>query len=114
MRQVYFFGSRARGDNRPDSDFCVVTPGDYGLFGVGGFFADLRDTLGLEIDVVCEESLGTTLASGSLVTESTSMRRDMGILRDIAKSFPLVGVIHPDIRIRHGVLSYNYRQCYRL
>lgn len=52
MRQVYLFGSIARGDNRPDSDFCVVTPDNYGLFGVGGFFADLRDTLGVEIDVV--------------------------------------------------------------
>ena len=28
MRPVYLFGSRARGDNREDSDydFCVVTP----------------------------------------------------------------------------------------
>lgn len=46
MRQVYFFGSRARGDNRPDSDFCVVTPDDYGIFEMGGFFADSRDVLG--------------------------------------------------------------------
>ena len=32
--RVYLFGSRARGDNRPDSDydFCVKTPKGMGLF----------------------------------------------------------------------------------
>lgn len=60
MIRVYLFGSRARGDNRPDSDydFCILTPDDYSLFDVGGFYADLRDALGTEIDVECEESLG--------------------------------------------------------
>lgn len=114
IEHVYLFGSRERGDNRPDSDFCVVTPDDYGLFGVGGFFADLRDTLGVEIDVVCEESIGTISASGSSGIESFSMRRDVGILRGIAKSFPLVGVTLPDTRTCHGVLSCNCRQCYGL
>ncbi len=59
MIRVYLFGSRARGDNRPDSDydFCILTPDDYGLFEVGGFYADLRDALGTEIDVECEEAL---------------------------------------------------------
>lgn len=59
MRQVYLFGSKARGDNREDSDydFCVVTSDDCDLFELGGFFADLRDALGVEIDLVCQESL---------------------------------------------------------
>ena len=59
MIRVYLFGSRARGDNTEgsDYDFCILTPDDYGLFEVGGFYADLRDTLGTGIDVVCEESL---------------------------------------------------------
>ena len=59
MIRVYLFGSRARGDSSEgsDYDFCVLTPDDYGLFEVGGFYADLRDALGTEIDVVCEESL---------------------------------------------------------
>ena len=59
MRQVYLFGSRARGDNREDSDydFCVVTSDDCDLFELGGFFAELRDALGVEIDIVCQESL---------------------------------------------------------
>lgn len=59
MRQVFLFGSRARGDNRKDSDydFCVVTSDDCSLFELGGFFAELRDALGVEIDLVCQESL---------------------------------------------------------
>lgn len=59
MIRVYLFGSRARGDNAEgsDYDFCILTPDDYGLFEAGGFYADLRDALGTEIDVVCEESL---------------------------------------------------------
>lgn len=59
MIRLYFFGSRARGDNTEgsDYDFCILTPDDYGLFEVGGFYANLRDVLGTEIDVVCEESL---------------------------------------------------------
>ena len=59
MKQVYLFGSRARGDNREDSDydFCVVTSDDCDLFELGGFFAELRDALGVEIDLVCQESL---------------------------------------------------------
>ena len=57
--KVYLFGSRARGDNRPDSDydFCVMTSDDCDLFELGGFFAELRNALGVEIDLVCEESL---------------------------------------------------------
>ena len=59
MIRVYLFGSRARGDNTEgsDYDFCILTPDDYGLFEVGGFYADLRDALSTDIDVVCEESL---------------------------------------------------------
>ena len=59
MRLVYLFGSRARGDNTEDSDydFCVVTSDDCDLFELGGFFADLRDALGVKIDLVCQESL---------------------------------------------------------
>ena len=59
MIRVYLFGSRARGDNTEgsDYDFCILTPDDYGLFEVGGFYADLRDALGTDIDIVCEESL---------------------------------------------------------
>lgn len=60
MRRVFLFGSRARGDYRPDSDydFCVTTGEDCTLFTLSGFYSDLKDALGSEIDVVCEEALG--------------------------------------------------------
>ena len=59
MLKVYLFGSRARGDNRSDSDydFCVLTDDGCTLFTLGGFFSDLKDALGAEIDVVCEDDI---------------------------------------------------------
>ena len=57
--RVYLFGSRARGDNRPgsDYDFCIVAPKGMGLFKMGGFYGKLEEALGTEIDIVCEGSL---------------------------------------------------------
>ncbi|MCL2333733.1 MAG: nucleotidyltransferase domain-containing protein [Candidatus Methanoplasma sp.] len=56
---VYLFGSRARGDcnEKSDFDFCVVAPEGCTLFDLGGFLYDLRDALGSEVDVVCEEGV---------------------------------------------------------
>lgn len=54
MVRVYLFGSRARRDNRLDSDydFFVVPSEDCGLFKLAGFFSRLEDALG-DVDVVC-------------------------------------------------------------
>ena len=59
MRRVYLFGSRARGDNRSDSDydFCVLTDDGCTLFTLGGFYSDLRDAIGTEIDIVSEGAI---------------------------------------------------------
>ena len=59
MLKVYLFGSRARGDNRPDSDydFCVLTDDGCTLFTLGGFYSDLRDAIGTEIDIVSEDAI---------------------------------------------------------
>ena len=59
MRKVYLFGSRARGDNGPDSDydFCVITSDDCTLFTLSGFMIDLKDALHAEVDIVCEDAL---------------------------------------------------------
>ena len=56
---MYLFGSRAHGDNRPDSDydFCVKTPKCMGLFKMGEFYGKLEEALGTGIDIVCEGSL---------------------------------------------------------
>lgn len=59
MIRVYLFGSRARGDNRPDSDydFCVVAPEGMGLFRMGGFYGKLEEALGAEVDIVSERAI---------------------------------------------------------
>ncbi len=59
MMGVYLFGSHARGDHRPDSDydFCVVTGPECGMFELAGFFSDLRDAVGSDIDLVCWDEL---------------------------------------------------------
>lgn len=59
IERVYLFGSRARGDNGPgsDYDFCIRTPDDMGLFKMSGFYRKLGDALGTSVDIVCEESL---------------------------------------------------------
>ncbi len=72
--KVYLFGSRARGDNRPDSDydFCIVAPKGMGLFKMGGFYGKLEEALGTEIDIVCEGSLRDDF--------SRSISKDMRLL----------------------------------
>ncbi len=59
MIRVYLIGSRARGDNRPDSDydFCVLAPRGTGLFKMTGFFMRLEEALGTEVDIVSENVL---------------------------------------------------------
>ena len=56
--RVSLFGSRARGDNRPDSDydFLVLCPNIKGFFAVGGLYADLEEAIGTKIDLLDEES----------------------------------------------------------
>jgi predicted nucleotidyltransferase len=48
------FGSVATGENRPDSDvdFLVDLDGGRGLLDLGGLVSDLRDLLGVEVDLV--------------------------------------------------------------
>lgn len=72
--KVYLFGSRARGDNSPDSDydFCVKIPKGIGLFKMGGFYGKLEEALGTDIDIVCEGSLRDDF--------SRSISKDMKLL----------------------------------
>jgi len=59
VRRMYLFGSRARGDNRKDSDFdfCIETPEGFSLFDLGGLMYDLKDALGADVDLVSEDSI---------------------------------------------------------
>jgi len=57
--KVYIFGSIARGDYNEDSDydFCIELGKIRDLFEYSGFFQDLRDAIGSEIDLVSTGSI---------------------------------------------------------
>lgn len=59
ISRVYLFGSRARGDNRSDSDydFCILPGKETTFFGMGGFLVESEELLGREVDVVSERNL---------------------------------------------------------
>jgi predicted nucleotidyltransferase len=58
-RNVRIFGSVARGEARPDSDidFLVELEPGRSLFDLGGFVYEMRNLLGVEVDVVTENGL---------------------------------------------------------
>ncbi|RLB50860.1 MAG: nucleotidyltransferase [Deltaproteobacteria bacterium] len=63
VRSVRVFGSRARGDNDPDSDLDLVVqlePGR-GLLDLAGFKLELEALLGCSVDVVTEAGLSPYL-----------------------------------------------------
>ncbi|MCL2608189.1 MAG: nucleotidyltransferase domain-containing protein [Methanomassiliicoccaceae archaeon] len=57
--KVYLFGSVARGDfsKKSDYDFCIELGKIEDLFEYSGFFQDLRDAIGHEIDLVDTEAI---------------------------------------------------------
>ena len=55
LSKVTLFGSRARGDNKPDSDvdlLCYFKPGKVGLIMLSSLKIDLEDKIGLKVDVI--------------------------------------------------------------
>ena len=56
---VRVFGSVARGEAKPESDMDFLVDMEPGrtLFDMGGLLMDLRDLLGLQVDVVTELGL---------------------------------------------------------
>jgi len=59
VETVYLFGSVARGDYKENSDydFCIEKGKIRGLIKLSGFFQDLRDAVGHDIDLVTTKSL---------------------------------------------------------
>ena len=54
LAEVFLFGSRARGENRPDSDYdFYIKPGcEIGMFELSGLFIALKGLLAHEVDIV--------------------------------------------------------------
>ena len=54
LKNVYLFGSYARGEARQESDVdLLIEPnGVKSLFELGGIYADFKDALGTDVDVV--------------------------------------------------------------
>jgi len=59
VEKIYLFGSVARGNDKWDSDydFCIEKGKIRGLIKLSGFFQDLRDAVGYDIDLVTTRSL---------------------------------------------------------
>ncbi|MDR0334298.1 MAG: type II toxin-antitoxin system RelB/DinJ family antitoxin [Methanomassiliicoccaceae archaeon] len=59
VNRMYLFGSRARGDNREDSDFdfCIDVPKSFSLMDIGGLMGELEDAVGAKVDLLCENDM---------------------------------------------------------
>ena len=57
--RIYLFGSMARGDynESSDYDFCIESSKMRSLLELSGFFRELKEAIGSEIDVVEKEAL---------------------------------------------------------
>ncbi|MBQ8180066.1 MAG: nucleotidyltransferase domain-containing protein [Candidatus Methanomethylophilaceae archaeon] len=77
IRRVILFGSRARGDSGPgsDYDFCITPSEGTSVFEMGGFLTDMEEELGCGVDVVSDRNLdpglaGRILRDGRLLYEA--------------------------------------------
>ena len=58
VKRVKLFGSRARGDNKPQSDYdFLISKGEiHSLLQYAAFIAELEELLGLPVDVITDTS----------------------------------------------------------
>ena len=61
--RMYLFGSRARGDNRPDSDydFLVSCGKIHGLWKFIGFWTALEEAFSTSVDVITDDTVDREL-----------------------------------------------------
>ena len=62
LRQVYLFGSYAKGTatGASDIDLCVDAANLPGMFALGGFYAALQEALKKDLDLITLKALQTT------------------------------------------------------
>ena len=67
VKRVYLFGSRARGDDRPDSDYdFLITKGNVTtLWRMASLWEDMEETLHAPVDVITDTS-----SDNNLLTEA--------------------------------------------
>ncbi|MBP5233230.1 MAG: nucleotidyltransferase domain-containing protein [Planctomycetes bacterium] len=67
VAKVLLFGSRARGEERPDSDydFLITKGGLKSLWQFSGFWQDLQDALQAQVDVVSDTSFDAPLIAAA-------------------------------------------------
>ncbi|MDR3074788.1 MAG: nucleotidyltransferase domain-containing protein [Candidatus Methanoplasma sp.] len=71
VSKVYLFGSAARGDYNDggDYDFCIEKGELRGLTALSGFFQDLRDAVGRDVDLVTTKTSNKDLLSAVMSEE---------------------------------------------
>lgn len=64
--RVHLFGSRARGDDRRDSDYdlCILLPDDMSILGLAAFLDDVTGALGCEVDLAYEDRMSEAFLDG--------------------------------------------------
>jgi len=74
VNKIYLFGSVARGDYNEDSDydFCIERGKIECLFELSGFFKDLREAVGSEIDMVTTKSVNREFLN-TIMTEGVKI-----------------------------------------
>jgi predicted nucleotidyltransferase len=75
VRELSLFGSRARGDERTDSDFDFLVEfrpdADVDLFSYSGLQVDLQKVMGLKVDLVQKTGLKPRIRSRILAEAKT-------------------------------------------
>jgi predicted nucleotidyltransferase len=65
IHSIRVFGSRARGDARPDSDLDILIEADkpyrFGLLELIALEQEISEELGIRVDLVLDEDLKTTI-----------------------------------------------------
>ena len=81
LRRVWLFGSRARGDARPDSDVDLLITREgssvQSLLDLSGLWLDLRDALGTDLDLVTVEGIQQGLSRRSPSMSARTLYEDI-------------------------------------